>query len=68
MEVCVKWEFLIECQTRPTLSCGVSRTGPDQIPVIAEEARHVAQLCIGKGMGTMSTATAITEMEAGSVN
>jgi hypothetical protein len=44
----------------------LSRTAPDHLHVIAEEVCRVAKLCIGQDMGTMSTATAFMEMEAGS--
>jgi hypothetical protein len=40
----------------------LSETGSDHLPVIAEEVSRVAELCIGQDMGTMSTATAFTEM------
>jgi hypothetical protein len=46
----------------------LSETGSDHLHVIAEEVSRVAELCIGQDMGTMSTATAFTNMEADSVN
>ncbi len=55
-----------ENQTRPTIWAVLSETGSNHLHVIAEEVSRVAELCIGRDMGTMSTATAFMEMEAGS--
>jgi hypothetical protein len=38
------------------------------VNVIAEEVSRVAELCIEQDVGTLGAATALTEMEAGSVN
>ena len=43
----------------------LSETGPDHLHVIAEEVSRVAELCIGQDVGTMSTAMAFMNMEAG---
>jgi hypothetical protein len=44
-----------------------SETGSEHLHVIAEEVSRVAELCIGQDMGTMGTATAFMQVEAGSV-
>jgi hypothetical protein len=44
------------------LSNLIQRNWSDHLRVIAEEVSRVAELCIGQDMGTMSTATAFTEM------
>jgi hypothetical protein len=55
---------------RPGQRSGVvlSETGPDHLHVIAEEVSRVMELCITQDMGTMGTAKAFREVEAGSVN
>ena len=57
-----------ENQTRPTMWAVLSETGSDHLHVISEEVMRVTELCIGQDMGTMSTAMAFMNMEAGSVN
>ncbi len=70
-EGCVYHGTNVRClRFRPGQRSGavLSETGSEHLHVIADEVSRVAELCIGKDMGTMSTATAFTEMEAGSVN
>jgi hypothetical protein len=45
-----------------------SETGSDHLHVIAEAVSRVAELCITQDMGTMGTATAFMQVEAGGVN